>query len=401
MAVRDVEGDSRRVRIFAKYVREECRGRLPRTNDLAELAGWEREGASVAQVRVGRWWHDFSTMNDGARKKRVEESARDEPTQQALRDLAQCEKRDSGHRDVEGDSRRVRILAKYVREKCRGQLPPHKHRAELAGWEREGAGVAQVAVGQWWYRFSSKNDGARKKRVEESARDEATQQALRDLAECEKRDSGNRDVKGDSRRVRILAKYVLEKCGGQLPQDKDVAELAGWEHEDAVVAQVQVGRWWYNFSSANKGERKKRVAESAPDEATKKALQYLAQCPMRDHGKRDVKGDSRRVRILAKYVLEECHGRLPRRNDLAELAGWEHEDADLAQVKVGDWWRNFSIKNDGDRKKRVEESAPDEATQEALQYLAQCPMRDKENARFWRDVKGDSRRVRIFANVLR
>src|SRR6056300_2071315 len=59
MAVRDVEGDSRRVRIFAKYVREECRGRLPRTNDLAELAGWEQEGAGVAQVKVGLWWYHF------------------------------------------------------------------------------------------------------------------------------------------------------------------------------------------------------------------------------------------------------------------------------------------------------------------------------------------------------
>ena len=86
--------------------------------------------------------------------------------------------------------------------------------------------------------------------------------------------------------------------------------------------------------------------------------------------------DARKVVIFAAYVLEECGGQLPRVHDVAALAGWEHEDADLAQVKVGDWWRNFSIKNDGDRKKRVEESAPDEATKKALQYLAQCPVRD-------------------------
>jgi len=109
-----------------------------------------------------------------------------------LRDLAQCEKRDEDTRgvprsDVKGDSRRVRIFAKYVREKCRGRLPRFKHRAELAGWKREGAGVARVRVGRWWYKFSSMNDVARKKRVEESARDEETQQALRDLAQCEKR----------------------------------------------------------------------------------------------------------------------------------------------------------------------------------------------------------------------
>jgi hypothetical protein len=91
---------------------------------------------------------------------------------------------------------------------------------------------------------------------------------------------------------------------------------------------------------------------------------------------RDVEGDSRRVRIFAKYVHEECHGRLPRACEVAELAGWEREDADIAQVRVGSWWNNFSRQFDGARKKRVEESARDEATQEALQYLAQCPVRD-------------------------
>ena len=84
-----MEGDSRRVRILAKYVRETCDGRLPRTNDLAELAGWEREDAGVARVRVGQWWYDFSIKNDGVRQKRVAASARDEATQQALQYLAQ------------------------------------------------------------------------------------------------------------------------------------------------------------------------------------------------------------------------------------------------------------------------------------------------------------------------
>jgi hypothetical protein len=103
--------------------------------------------------------------------------------------LAECEKRDSGYRDVEGDSRRVRIFAKYVHEECHGRLSRHKDRAELAGWKREDADVAQVQVGKWWYDFSTLNDGFRKKRVAELAPDEATQQALRDLAQCEVRDS--------------------------------------------------------------------------------------------------------------------------------------------------------------------------------------------------------------------
>ena len=96
--------------------------------------------------------------------------------------------KENAWRDVKGDSRRVRLFATYVRETCDGELPPRRHVAAMAGWEREGADVAQVRVGQWWYRFSSKNDGARKKRVEESARDEETQEALRYLAQCKVRD---------------------------------------------------------------------------------------------------------------------------------------------------------------------------------------------------------------------
>ena len=55
--------------------------------------------------------------------------------------------------------------------------------------------------------------------------------------------------------------------------------------------------------------------------------------------------DARNVVIFATHVRETCHGRLPRENDSAELAGWEREDADVAQVPVGTWWYNFSIIN--------------------------------------------------------
>ena len=84
--------------------------------------------------------------------------------------------------------------------------------------------------------------------------------------------------KEDARKVVIFATHVLEECGGLLPRFHDVADLAGWKSEDADMAQVKVGRWWYDFSSANKGERKHRVAASARDEETQEALQYLAQC---------------------------------------------------------------------------------------------------------------------------
>jgi len=279
------------------------------------------------------------------------------------------------------DARKVVIFATHVLEKCGGELPGDRDVAELAGWEREDAVVAQVRVYQWWYSFSRKNGGERKQRVEEWARDEATKKALQYLAQCKVRYKENvrsRDVKGDSRRVRILAKYVLKKCDGQLPRQGEVAALAGWAHEDAVVAQVAVGDWWHKFSSMNEGERKQRVAKWARDEETQKALRDLAQCKVRDkeNARRDVEGDSRRVRILATHVLKKCDGQLPRQGEVAALAGWAHEDAVVAQVAVGDWWHRFSSMNDGARQKRVAKWARDEETQKALRDLAQCPMRD-------------------------
>ena len=102
MAVRDVEGDSRRVRILAKHVQEKCDGKLPRQGDCAELEGWDHESAGAARVRVGHWWYGFISRNDGARKKRVvEAAARDDDeakTQEALQYLATCEKRNEKKR---------------------------------------------------------------------------------------------------------------------------------------------------------------------------------------------------------------------------------------------------------------------------------------------------------------
>ena len=114
--------DTRKVVIFAKHVQGNCDGKLPRTPDCAELEGWEDQGAGAARVQVGYWWYEFTTRNDGARKKRVVEAAAhddDTKTQEALQYLATCEKRNHGECDVEGDSRRVRILAKHVA----GEMP--------------------------------------------------------------------------------------------------------------------------------------------------------------------------------------------------------------------------------------------------------------------------------------
>jgi hypothetical protein len=191
------------------------------------------------------------------------------------------------------DTRKVFIFAKHVQGNCDGKLPRRRDCAELEGWKWKGAGAARVQVGQWWYDFTITNDGARKKRVVKAAArydDEAkTREALQYLAKCEKRNHSECDVEGDSRRVRILAKHVEEKCDGKLPRQRDCAELEGWDHESAGAARVRVGRWWYDFTTKDDGARKKRVVEAAArydDEAkTQEALQYLATRPQRNEEK--------------------------------------------------------------------------------------------------------------------
>jgi len=280
------------------------------------------------------------------------------------------------------DARRIALLLEFMDNDCDGHLPTWDVKYTLPGWNgpREEAAIIHARLWIGELIRGRRRPGSPTRLEAVAALGHAEAASVADLLSREKPANGNCDVKGDSRRVRIFATYVLETCGGELPRQTDLAELAGWEHEDAVVAQVAVGLWWHNFSSANKGERKKLVAESAPDEATKKALQYLAQCAVRYYSNCDVEGDSRRVRILAKYVRvrEKYGGQLPRQNDLAELAGWKREDAVVAQVAVGAWWYSFPINNGGERKQRVAASARDEETQKALQYLAQCPMRDSK-----------------------
>ena len=172
------------------------------------------------------------------------------------------------------------------------QAPRAKDCAELSGWEHQNARAARVPVGKWFYEFTTKNDGARKKRVVEAAErdgDTATQKALQYLAECKTRDDGRFDVEVDSRRVRILAEHVQKDCHGKLPRKADCAKLSGWDDESAGEAHVQVGLWWYHFTTKNDGARKKRVVEAAEhddDTATREALQYLATCAPRDIKKR-------------------------------------------------------------------------------------------------------------------
>jgi len=92
----------------------------------------------------------------------------------------------------------------------------------------------------------------------------------------------------DTRKVVIFAKHVQENCDGNLPRQRDCAELEGWDRESAGTSRVQVGRWWYDFTIRNDDARKKRVVEAAArddDTKTQEALQYLATCAKRDEKK--------------------------------------------------------------------------------------------------------------------
>jgi len=277
--------DAIRIALLLEFIDTNCDGHFPKWCVTYALPGWNGPREEAALIPARRWIRDLirERRRPGSPSRLVAVAALGHDEAALVADLLAREKPDDGYCDAKGYSRRVRILTKYVLEECGGELPRVKDRANLAGWKRAGAGVAQVPVGQWWYDFSIQHGGARKKRVEEWAPDEATQQALQYLAQCAKRDKDTRcDVKGDSRRVVLFATYVRVEFDGELPPKGQVAALAGWKREDAVVAQVQVGQWWYDFSRRNGGERKQRVAESAPDEETKKALQYLAQCKVRD-----------------------------------------------------------------------------------------------------------------------
>ena len=367
--------DARRLDLLLEFMDKNCDGHLPHWTVTYTLPGWNGPREEAAIIHARQW---IGNLICGCRlpgsPTRLEAVAALGQKEAALvADLLTREKPDE---QAVWDASRIALLLEFMDKDCDGQLPKWYVKYTLPGWNGPGLIHARQWIRALIRCCRLPGSPTRLEAVAALGHEEAA--LVADLLTREKQYHGNCDVEGDSRRVRILAKYVREELDGQLPRDKDVAALAGWAHEDAVVAQVKVAIWWRNFSRHNGGERKKRVEESAPDEATKKALQYLAQCKVRDkeNARRDVEGDSRRVRILAKYVREKCGGQLPRQKDRAELAGWEREGAGVAQVQIGQWWRTFSINNGGERKQRVEESAPDEETQDALQYLAQCPMRE-------------------------
>jgi hypothetical protein len=182
------------------------------------------------------------------------------------------------------DARRIALLLEFMDTNCGGHFPKWRVKYTLPGWNGPREEAALINARQWVHSLirERRRPGSPTRLEAVAALGHKEAALVADLLSREKPANGNRDVKGDARRVRLVATYVRDECGGELPRPGDVAELAGWAREDAVVAQVPVGRWWWQFSIDCGGERKQRVAASARDKATQDALQYLAQCPMRD-----------------------------------------------------------------------------------------------------------------------
>ena len=83
---------------------------------------------------------------------------------------------------------------------------------------------------------------------------------------------------------------------------------------------------------------------------------------------------ARKLKIFSAHVRDHLDGKLPRKNDVATLARWDHEDAgERDGVLVGLWWYSLNHSTDKERLKRLRNF--DEDSKHALQYLETCEPR--------------------------
>ena len=85
--------------------------------------------------------------------------------------------------------------------------------------------------------------------------------------------------------------------------------------------------------------------------------------------------DARKLKIFSAHVRDHLDGKLPRQNDVATLARWDHEDdGERDGVPVGLWW--YRLDRDirfQERLKRLRNF--DEDSKHALEYLETCEPR--------------------------
>ncbi|CEF98894.1 unnamed product [Ostreococcus tauri] len=84
--------------------------------------------------------------------------------------------------------------------------------------------------------------------------------------------------------------------------------------------------------------------------------------------------DARKLKIFSAHVRDHLDGKLPRKNDVATLARWDHEDdGERDGVQVGQFWYNLNRSTDKERLKRLRNF--DDASKHALEYLETCELR--------------------------
>ncbi|CEF97387.1 unnamed product [Ostreococcus tauri] len=200
-----------------------------------------------------------------------------------------------------------------------------------------------------------------------------------------------------ARKLKILSAHVRDHLDGKLPRCHDVATLARWDHEDAGERDgVQVGLWWYDLNRSKCEERLKRLINF--DEDSNNALQYLETCVLREDGcaRRYTAHDARKLKIFSAHVRDHLDGKLPRANDVATLARWDHEDAgERDGVPVGWWWYSLNHSTDKERLKRLRKF--DEDSKHALEYLETCVLREDGSMY----TAHDARKLTIFSAHVR
>ncbi|CAL51398.1 unnamed product [Ostreococcus tauri] len=178
-----------------------------------------------------------------------------------------------------------------------------------------------------------------------------------------------------ARKLKIFSAHVRDHLDGKLPRKNDVATLARWDHDDDGERDgVPVGDWWYNLNRSLGQERLKRLRKF--DEDSNNALQYLETCVLREDGYAymNTAHDARKLKIFSAHVRDHLDGKLPRKNDVATLARWDHEDdGERDGVPVGQFWYNLNRSTDKERLKRLRKF--DEDSKHALEYLETCEPR--------------------------
>ena len=188
-----------------------------------------------------------------------------------------------------------------------------------------------------------------------------------------------------ARKLAVFQDYIVQKCEGKLPRNEDLATIARWNNEnDEERDGVPIGSWWCKLNSPKGAERLERLKNF--DDASKNALAYLATCALREDRSLQTVHDVRKLAIYHDYVVQKYKGKLPRGTDLATIARWNNENAEERDgVPIGTWWYTLNRPESAERLERLKNF--DDASKNALAYLATCAPREHGNRKPGRKAK--------------